>query len=60
MADQRCKECGQEVPKQIKVHGYHWEVKEGYNFGHWVKDKRKKITITNDGGKSGEIYKENC
>ena len=60
MEDRRCKECGQEIPKQLKVPGYHWEVTPGYLFGHWVKDKRKKITISNEGGKSGEIYQENC
>jgi len=50
----RCKECGQEVPEKIKVEGYHWEIAEGYNFGHWVKDKKKKALVRGKGGKDGK------
>lgn len=54
MIEKRCKECGQEVPKKIKVEGYHWEIAEGYNFGHWVKDKKKKTLVRDKGGKLGK------
>ena len=67
MKEDRFPICGHGKQPEIKVKGYHWVVADGYNFGHWVKDKRKKITISNEGGKSGEIYdketwfpKENC
>jgi hypothetical protein len=56
MADRRCKECGQDIPKQLKVPGYHWEVTPGYLFGHWVKDKREKLK----NGWKVKIEKENC
>ncbi len=67
MAEGICPNCGHGKQPEIKVPGYKWVIAPGYNFGHWQKVKRKKITISNEGGKSGEIYdketwfpKENC
>lgn len=54
MTDKRktCGYCGQKIPNEVKVNGYHWEQKEGYNHGHWVKDKRETKNV--------KVKKETC